>query len=100
MLIDALDEQVQVSKPCITLIPISLLVILAMAGLHACELTEKNVSYDACLAGKAPCPEICNGEDDDDDGLIDEALSEACIVLSSVKLDVFKSLVLEDNRSG
>ena len=87
MLIDVQDEQTQVSKRCITLIPISLLVILAMTALHACELTEKNVSYDACLAGKAPCPEVCNGEDDDEDGLIDEALSEACIVLSSVKLE-------------
>jgi hypothetical protein len=63
------------------------LLISMFLTMSACQLTEKNISYDACLAGEAPCPEVCNGEDDDDDGLIDESLSEACIVLSSLKLE-------------
>ena len=27
-------------------------------GLMGCELTRPNISYDACLAGKAPCREV------------------------------------------
>ena len=55
--------------------------------LMGCELTEPNLSYDECLAGKAPCPETCNGEDDDDDGAIDEGLSETCIVFTALNLE-------------
>lgn len=48
--------------------------------LAACSITSPNISYDACLAGEAPCPEVCNGEDDDRDEAIDEGLDEVCIV--------------------
>lgn len=53
----------------------------------ACQLTKPNLSYDECLAGKAPCPEICNGQDDDDDGAVDEKLSDACIIFTTLNLE-------------
>ena len=46
-----------------------------------CELTRPNVSYDACEAGKALCSESCNGLDDDEDGSVDEGLSNACMIM-------------------
>jgi hypothetical protein len=46
-----------------------------------CEITRPNVSYDACLAGEAPCDESCNGLDDDEDGMVDEGLSDACAIM-------------------
>ena len=87
MLIITQDEQTKAFKLSVSLISCLLFSVGATFTFNACQLTEKNISYDACLAGKAPCPEICNGEDDDEDGLIDESLTETCIVLSSLKLE-------------
>ena len=60
---------------------------LATALLISCQITEPNISYDACLAGEAPCPEVCNGQDDDRDGSIDEGLNETCVVLTNLSLE-------------
>ena len=51
-------------------------------------LTEPNISYSACLAGNAPCPEICNGEDDDKDGVIDESLDQICLAMTKLSFSV------------
>ena len=59
--------------------------LLSASGLMwmmtGCELTRPNISYDACEAGRALCSESCNGLDDDEDGSVDEGLSDACIIM-------------------
>jgi hypothetical protein len=76
-----------IAKPCFD-IDVRLVVICIFSlMMGACQLTKPNLSYDKCLAGKAPCPEICNGEDDDDDGMVDERLSDACIIFTSLNLE-------------
>lgn len=66
---------------------LSVIISIFLLSLGGCELTEPNLSFDECLAGKAPCPEICNGKDDDEDGSIDEGLNDTCIVFTTLNLE-------------
>ena len=42
------------------------------AGMHTCEGGEEFPAFGACMGSVVPQPEVCNGEDDDCDGNIDE----------------------------
>jgi hypothetical protein len=48
------------------------------AGVQTCEPTGEFGSWGACVGEVLPSAELCNGLDDDCDGVVDQALTQAC----------------------
>lgn len=61
---------------------------LCADGIRVCEQRpDGTYGMSACLNQRRPSPELCNDLDDDCDGLVDEALQQACYTGPQTTLD-------------